>query len=129
MPPGRIKSILSSRFAFAFVGLAFCVFSWGLQYKLSLYDPPQAVSHEIPQAKLLSKDQQSGGNDTLQKNEGDLDKAPAVGLFGLLFAFVLALDAAFRPGHSERYLAHQPVQYPGHTALTFFFFRPPPALS
>ena len=43
----------------AFLGLAFCVFTWGLQYKLSLYDPPQASSHQIPKAKLLSRDEQS----------------------------------------------------------------------
>jgi hypothetical protein len=39
--------------------LAFCVFAWGLQYKLSLYDPHQTTSHQIPRAKLLSKDEQS----------------------------------------------------------------------
>ena len=44
----------------ATLGLAFCVFAWGLQYKLSLYDPPQAASDKIPQAKLLSKNEQSG---------------------------------------------------------------------
>jgi hypothetical protein len=34
------------------VGL--CVFAWGLQYKLSLYDPPHAISHRMPAAKLLT---------------------------------------------------------------------------
>src|SRR5664280_2080412 len=43
----------------AFLGLAFCVFAWRLQYKLSLYDPPQTASHQIPKAKLLSRDEQS----------------------------------------------------------------------
>jgi hypothetical protein len=43
----------------ALLGLAFCVFAWGLQYKLSLYDPPQTASHQIPTAKLLSRDEQS----------------------------------------------------------------------
>src|ERR1035441_7618159 len=43
----------------AFLGLAFCVFAWGLQYKLSLYDPPQTTSHQIPKAKLLSREEQS----------------------------------------------------------------------
>lgn len=42
------------------VGLAFCVFAWGLEYKLSLYDPPQTVSDKIPQAKLLSRNEQPG---------------------------------------------------------------------
>jgi hypothetical protein len=30
-----------------------------MQYKLSLYDPPQAPSHQIPKSKLLSRDEQS----------------------------------------------------------------------
>ena len=48
----------------AFLGLAVCVFAWGLQYKLSLYDPPQAASHQIPQAKLLSRNEQSGTSES-----------------------------------------------------------------
>lgn len=50
--------------ALAFVGLAFCVFMWGLQYKLSLYDSPGAASHQIPRAKLLSKNEQSGSTES-----------------------------------------------------------------
>jgi hypothetical protein len=38
----------------AFLGLAICVFLWGLQYKLLLYIPSQANSHLVPTAKLLS---------------------------------------------------------------------------
>ena len=34
--------------------LAFAVFGWGVQYKRSLYDPPDSVSTRIPHAKLLS---------------------------------------------------------------------------
>jgi hypothetical protein len=41
------------------LGLGLSVFGWGLQYKLSLYDPPQASSHQMPQAKLLSQDEQA----------------------------------------------------------------------
>lgn len=41
-----------------FLGLACCVFGWGWQYKLSLYDPPQTVSHLIPSAKLISGEKQ-----------------------------------------------------------------------
>jgi hypothetical protein len=40
--------------AFSLVLLGICVFGWGLRYKLSLYDPPHAVSHRMPEAKLLS---------------------------------------------------------------------------
>jgi len=44
-------------FSIAFVTLALSVFSWGLGYKLSLYDPPQSSSHLLPPAKLLSKNE------------------------------------------------------------------------
>ena len=44
----------------ALLGLAVCVFAWGLQYKLSLYDPPQTAYQHIPQAKLLSRNEQTG---------------------------------------------------------------------
>jgi hypothetical protein len=49
----------SRLWTFAFVGLAFFVFTWGLQYKLSLYHPSQTASRRIPEAKLLSGDEQS----------------------------------------------------------------------
>ena len=50
----------------AFFALAFCVFMWGLQYKLSLYDPPEAASHHIPTAKLLSKNERSSSTESPQ---------------------------------------------------------------
>lgn len=38
--------------------LALCVFVWGLEYKLSLYDPPHSLARLVPIAKLLSKNEQ-----------------------------------------------------------------------
>jgi hypothetical protein len=38
--------------------LALSVFAWGLQYKLSLYEPPHSLAREVPTAKLLSKNEQ-----------------------------------------------------------------------
>src|ERR1019366_10438930 len=48
----------------ACAALAFCLFAWGLQYKLSLYDPPQAASHHVPTAKLLSRNEQSSSTES-----------------------------------------------------------------
>jgi hypothetical protein len=39
--------------------LATCVFLWGLQYKLSLYDLQQTAAPHFPSANLLSKNEQS----------------------------------------------------------------------
>lgn len=39
------------------IGLALlgvCVFVWGLDYKLSLYEPPHSMAHHMPEAKLLT---------------------------------------------------------------------------
>ena len=53
---GSIRPRLS-RLTFVFVGLVISVFTWGLQYKLSLYNPALSASHQIPEAKLLSKNE------------------------------------------------------------------------
>jgi hypothetical protein len=45
--------------AFGLMLLGLCVFAWGLKYKLSLYDPPRALSHQMPAAKLLSGKERS----------------------------------------------------------------------
>jgi len=114
-----------------FLGLAFCVFSWGLQYKLSLYDPPQAISHEIPQAKLLSKDQQSPtGKGLLAKDGRAADKAPQAVLYSFFLAFLLGLTTACFLKIAGRYSpSFESVQPSIYTGLAAFFFRPPPVLA
>lgn len=49
---GRSKGLRG--LAFGLVLLGFCVFGWGLRYKLSLYDPPHSVDRRMPEAKLLT---------------------------------------------------------------------------
>lgn len=78
--------------ALAFIGLAICVFTWGLQYKLSLYDPSAASSPHIPTAKLLSKNEQSGPTESpLMVRTRRATKAiytiPAAEFFVLLLIF------------------------------------------
>jgi hypothetical protein len=118
------------RFVLPFLGLAFCVFTWGLQYKLSLYDPPQAASHEIPKAKLLSRNEQRAATESplLSKNSTS-DKAARVLLFSLIFSFLLALNLQYRPLLVRKDQdQHEPWRLRGRASLTAFFFRPPPAL-
>ena len=120
--------------SFALLGLALCVFSWGLQYKLSLYDPPQALSHEIPSAKLLSKEEQaeasesplvSPGKSKDRQRQTILPAAAAFGIVSLLlgvarFPSLLSAGAWLRPERRAFRLLTGP-------ALSAFFFRPPPA--
>ena len=128
---GSTRRTFLSRCTFLLLGLAFCVFNWGLQYKLSLYDPPQAVSHEMPQAKLLSKDEQSlTGRRLLANDFGSSDKALGSVSDCLVFALLLALALPRLLELSGRYRPIDPSIRPFRRAsLTAFFFRPPPVLA
>jgi hypothetical protein len=116
-----------SRLSFAVFGLAFSVFTWGLQYKLSLYDPPQNASHTIPEAKLLSKDEQA----VVTKGVTIADtKVPAEHIFFwcTFLSFLLPrVPAIFLPkGRAEQDL-QRPSSVSRFASLNAFFFRPPPA--
>lgn len=120
------------RFGFAFLWLALAVFAWGLQYKLSLYDPPQAASHQMPHAKLLSEDQQSSQAGHLAIAQEDASIGAVVAGWSLVF-FSLLLDLNHRAALSllaQRKLHGSSRLRPTRpfAALNAFFFRPPPAL-
>jgi hypothetical protein len=121
----------ASRLTIVFFGVAFAVFTWGLQYKLSLYDPPQAISHKIPQAKLLSRDEQSRTTESpLIKKTSVPDKAMQMTLLSLLFLLFPAWDALRRLESFGKYSdTDQPVRPPSQASLNSFFFRPPPVLA
>jgi hypothetical protein len=121
-PPSRFWGIL-------FAALALCVFLWGLQYKLSLYDPPQAASHHVPMAKLLSKNEQSNTTEKSIYAQSSptikvLFAVFNVALFSLLIVCVFCLRGL---NHRER------VQNPSlplqQALLESFFVRPPPVLT
>jgi uncharacterized membrane protein SpoIIM required for sporulation len=114
------------RLSFVFIGLAISVFTWGLQYKLSLYYPKHSTYHQIPEAKLLSRNEQSTAADSLMMSAA---KAPALvrtGLFTLtLFAWVLGLLPI--SGATRTETEHtRPWLVSLSTRLNAFFFRPPP---
>lgn len=113
-----------------FLGVGLCVFAWGLRYKLSLYDPPHSASHNIPIAKLLSKDELP---ETLRPTGLAADAGALAGLLllrsrppGIVPALVFAKPQrrAFSP------LAPLPSRASilESRGLHSFFFRPPPAL-
>jgi len=117
--------------AIMFLGLALAVFTWGLQYKLSLYDPPEAVSHEIPQAKLLSRDEQTGTTESSLTTKASVaDKTMQTALLGLLFSLFLVWNTPRRLELFGKYSdINQPVRPPGQASLNAFFFRPPPVFA
>lgn len=128
VPPRRIKSVLCSRFTLSFLGLAFCVFIWGLQYKLSLYDPPQALSHKIPTAKLLSKNEQGSaeeGSLAVKSSVSQEELGPL--LIWLTFSFAAAMDLVYRPILIRRNVDFKrPWRRKPEPSLSAFSFRPPP---
>jgi hypothetical protein len=119
-----------SRFTFVFLGLAISVFTWGLQYKLSLYDPPQSTSHEIPEAKLLSKNEQTTVGEGLFIGTAVWPLIAQVSLLGLLGFALLGLDLPGTQTFSYRGReAKRPWRFSCRSGLNAFFFRPPPSLT
>jgi hypothetical protein len=113
----------------AFIGLGFCVFMWGLQYKLSLYDPPEATSHQIPKAKLLSKNERSSSTQSPQvvrtrTSTTVIYTVPTLAFFILLLA-VSVLNPP-KSGQSEQRASQSWLLRRPH--LRTYFVRPPPVL-
>ncbi len=127
----RITETSLSRLAFLFLGLAISVFAWGLQYKLSLYDPPQAISHQIPEAKLLYENEQTiETKNPIFNGSNTSAKAVQLILSSIFLLISLALNLLHAPISVER---ERDAQLPWHferfASLNAFFFRPPPVLA
>jgi hypothetical protein len=117
--PGRICGLL-------FTALACCVFLWGLQYKLSLYDPPRATSHQVPVAKLLSKNELS---DTQKTSAYTQTKPEIKFLLAVANVLPLILLMVWAFGNSKLRLeiaANQPPLDLQQSLRESFFVRPPP---
>jgi hypothetical protein len=114
----------------AFLGLAFCVFAWGLQYKLSLYDPTQTASHQIPKAKLLSKDEQSStAKDPLTIRTKTSTRVIYIAPTAVLLFLMLAISV-LNPPVSRRLERRANGLFHLHRAvLNTLFVRPPPVLA
>jgi hypothetical protein len=112
----------------AFIGLAFCVFMWGLQYKLSLYDSPEAASHHIPKAKLLSKNEQSSSAESplvvrTRTSTKVIYTVPSAAFF---FILSLILSIWNPPLSGQRELRASRLWHLGRPYLRTRFVRPPP---
>jgi hypothetical protein len=117
-------------FSIAFVALALSVFSWGIGYKLSLYDPPQSNSHLTPKAKLLSKNERIV-REISPLIDGSMQLSPVTQ--GVLFwwimlpvAVLLLKTPAFSVWELEATKSWQLRRR--LSCLNIFFFRPPPIL-
>jgi hypothetical protein len=118
------------RLSFVFVGLAISVFTWGLQYKLSLYYPKHSTYHQLPEAKLLSKNEQATATDGLLMSTAKTpsDTVPGGVLTLMLFALVLGLPPISGATQMEQERT-RPWLHSLSAGLNVFFFRPPPTPS
>ena len=113
----------------AFLGLAICVFAWGLQYKLSLYDPPQAVSHQIPRAKLLSRDELSSTAESplvirTKTSATVIYTTPAT----IILIFLSAISLLNPPVSGKLEKQANRLSHLHRAVLNTLFVRPPPVL-
>lgn len=114
----------------AFLGLALCVFTWGLQYKLSLYDPPQAHSHQIPQAKLLSKNEQIGTTESQQAVRTKISTRVSFSILTTIFPVLLLALKELNPQASFQWMQRTSrVSHLRCGLFNIFFVRPPPILA
>jgi hypothetical protein len=129
--PTMMKHIPETRrqwsvLGFCLIALALAVFVWGLSYKLSLYDPPQASSHRMVAAKLLSNRERP---ETAKGEFQQASTAPSVFAdcaFPLLFLPLLPAGKA-RPVWTLLRRANSRKRL-GFVLIPHYFFRPPPSL-
>jgi hypothetical protein len=114
--------------------LSMAVFGWGLQYKLSLYQGKDSISHLTPVAKLLSQKERPAADGPVAARPAELpafNASPVLLLVGVagIASGVVALGARqaaaryLRTGSREKSRAAAPP------CLQAIFLRPPPALS
>jgi len=111
---------------FYLVALALAVFVWGLSYKLSLYDPPQASSHRMVAAKLLSnRERLTTAKIEFQEASNAASLLVVCALLRLFVPSVLVGKA--QPSWTLLRIANSRKRV-CFTDVPQYFFRPPPRL-
>lgn len=104
--------------------LAFAVFSWGVRYKLSLYNPAAHMSA----AKLLSERERPATIGSTKLAADPVINLEPVTFFALAMGVLLAWIWSLTPSFTLKN-GRQGTQLPKQSDQTFFFFRPPPSFS
>jgi len=114
----------SIRLSVLLVMLGTCVFFWGLAYKLSLYDTQGPTLHSIPEAKLLSRNEDPNATDSLRLCLAGTDASQVGLIFCTLLLLLLGTARTIRsvsPGTAPD-LPRPQFRF----ILSALFFRPPP---
>jgi hypothetical protein len=124
------KSLGKRRFAFllplGLLTLSMAVFGWGLQYKLSLYQGKDSISHLAPVAKLLSQKERPAARQVMDARPTEL---PAFPLFPSLLMVALTPDLYQAAARYVRTASTEGSRAPLPPCLQAVFLRPPPVLS
>jgi hypothetical protein len=114
-----------------FVVLGLCVFFWGLGYKLSLYDAHESTIHRIPEAKLMSRNEDPNATDSLRLCLARLVPLEQ-GSADIFAIFILFVGSLTRPSLAlgwQKFALSKPWHPRSAAILSAFFLRPPPVLS
>ena len=106
--------------------LSLAVFGWGLQYKLSLYQGKNSITHLAPEAKLLSQKERPAATQGLGARFPEVPAFPAFAAFVLVAVASLLRQAAVRYVRTGSMERSRPPRPP---CLQAVFLRPPPVLS
>ena len=118
----------SVRLSILLMALGFCVFLWGFSYKISLYNLNQRSLHTVPDAKLLSKNedrQAAGGVQQVLAKAESPQLILLLDLVAITSALIGACAArwAFREQRVAGLKPHIGMYTPS------LYFRPPPIQS
>ena len=103
--------------------LSMAVFGWGLQYKLSLYQGKGSITHQSPEAKLLSQKERPAAGQSLTARPAELPVFPALLMLVLAFGLHHISALFIRSGSMRR------TRTPLPPCLKAIFLRPPPVLT
>jgi hypothetical protein len=107
--------------------LGMCVFVWGLGYKLSLYETPTSSIHRIPEAKLLSRNEDRSAADSLRFCLAKAASLQQVYAYTFILAIALLSFIGASANAGRRYIDLPAPWGPQWDALqSIFFLRPPP---
>jgi hypothetical protein len=110
--------------ALAAVLAGLAVFSWGLGYKLSLYDPPGSPSTHMAQAKLLSQKERPPAAQALERLSATSSQFPVV--VAVLFVAAACFSAFSIQIVRTLFASHLGLRRSEDFLSTVFAFRPPP---
>lgn len=107
--------------------LAFAVFSWGVQYKLSLYHPPAKASAHMAEAKLLSNKERPVQCNAPELAVAFIAQPVLTVVFACLAGALLVGLDLFGYIYAQTDVRDN-AQIPKQPSQSFFFFRPPPVI-